>query len=278
MTGLRRGARLWAQQHVANPLDKLTFVVRVPPPGDALLETTGRRTGRLRVTPVCDCLEGDTFWIVGQDGRDADYVRNLEANPLVRVKGSLWRGGWRTGDGAHRRRRRSRRTRADARPRQSLAPPLPGDLRPDRPSAPDDPDRSRTGSGRGVEAGTRRAAEGVTTMPKFMPIIRPRAETVAAMSCIPFDEMLEGVGRYNDELLRAGVLLAAERLHSEWATRLPDWPGAKTEIRRITRVDEFPEDNERVAKERAWREQTGPWPTAAEANGCSQPTEQGADT
>jgi deazaflavin-dependent oxidoreductase (nitroreductase family) len=97
MTGLRRGAKLWVQQYVANPLDKLAFALRVPPPGDALLETTGRRTGRPRVTPVCDCLEGDTFWIVAQDGRDAGYVRNLEANPLVRVKGSLWRGGWRTG-------------------------------------------------------------------------------------------------------------------------------------------------------------------------------------
>lgn len=97
MSGMRRRARLWVQQYVANPLDKLAFALRVPPPGDALLETTGRATGRPRVTPVCDCLEGDTFWIVAQDGRDADYVRNLEANPRVRVKGSLWRGGWRTG-------------------------------------------------------------------------------------------------------------------------------------------------------------------------------------
>lgn len=97
MTDVQRNARLWVQQYVANPLDKVAFALRVPPPGDALLETIGRRTGRPRVTPVCDCLEGDTFWIVAQDGRDADYVRNLEANPHVRVKGSLWRGGWRTG-------------------------------------------------------------------------------------------------------------------------------------------------------------------------------------
>jgi len=57
----------------------------------------GRRTGRRRVTPVCDCLEGDTFWIVAQRGRNADYVRNIEADPRVRVKGSLSRGGWRSG-------------------------------------------------------------------------------------------------------------------------------------------------------------------------------------
>lgn len=97
MTGPRRGARLLVQQYVANPFDKLAFALRVPPPGDALIETTGRVTGRPRVTPVCDGLEGDTFWIVAQDGHDADYVRNLEADPHVRVKGSLWRGGWRTG-------------------------------------------------------------------------------------------------------------------------------------------------------------------------------------
>jgi deazaflavin-dependent oxidoreductase (nitroreductase family) len=85
------------QKSVINPLDRLAFALRIPPPGDALLETIGRRTGRPRVTPVCDCLEGDTFWIVAQDGRDADYVANIEANPRVRVKGSLSRGGWRAG-------------------------------------------------------------------------------------------------------------------------------------------------------------------------------------
>jgi deazaflavin-dependent oxidoreductase (nitroreductase family) len=85
------------QKSVINPLDKLAFALRIPPPGDALLETTGRRTGRPRVTPVCDGLEGDTFWIVAQRGRAADYVRNIAADPRVRVKGSLSRGGWRAG-------------------------------------------------------------------------------------------------------------------------------------------------------------------------------------
>jgi hypothetical protein len=46
---------------------------------------------------VCDCLEGDTFWIVAQRGRQADYVRNIEANPRVRIKGSLSGGAWRAG-------------------------------------------------------------------------------------------------------------------------------------------------------------------------------------
>jgi hypothetical protein len=43
----------------------------------------------------------------------------------------------------------------------------------------------------------------------------------------------------------------------EWARRVPAFPGAKTEIRRITQIDEFPQDNEWVARERAWRQQAG---------------------
>jgi deazaflavin-dependent oxidoreductase (nitroreductase family) len=63
-------------------------------PGVALLETTGRRSGQPRRTPVGEGLEGDTFWIVAEQGRAAGYVRNLEADPRVRVKVG---GAWRTG-------------------------------------------------------------------------------------------------------------------------------------------------------------------------------------
>ena len=85
------------QKSVINPLDKVAFSLRTPPPGDALLETTWRRSGQPHVTPVCDCLEGSTFWIVAQRGRDADYVKNIAANPRVRVKGSLSSSAWRAG-------------------------------------------------------------------------------------------------------------------------------------------------------------------------------------
>ena len=63
-------------------------------PGYALLETTGRSSGLLRRTPVGDGLDGDVFWIVAEHGRRAEYVRNIEADPRVRV---LVRGGWRSG-------------------------------------------------------------------------------------------------------------------------------------------------------------------------------------
>jgi hypothetical protein len=43
----------------------------------------------------------------------------------------------------------------------------------------------------------------------------------------------------------------------EWARRLPAVAGTKCEIRRVPGIDEFPQDNEWVIKERAWRERTG---------------------
>lgn len=85
------------QQRVVNPIVKLAWDLRIPMPGDALLETTGRRTGLPRRTPVCDGLDGQTFWLVAQRGRDADWVRNIEASPRVRIKVSGLRTRWRTG-------------------------------------------------------------------------------------------------------------------------------------------------------------------------------------
>ena len=86
------------QTSVVNPLIRLAFRIGIPDPGDALLETIGRRTGKPRLTPVCDGLEGETFWLLSQRGRDADWVRNIEADPRVRVKlrsrrPTSWRSG-----------------------------------------------------------------------------------------------------------------------------------------------------------------------------------------
>jgi hypothetical protein len=136
---------------------------------------------------------------------------------------------------------------------------------------------------------------------KYMLIMRASDEAMASMMNADFAQMLEEVGRFNDELIRAGVLLAAEGLSDpaegvvvdfsseppvvsdgpygetkelfggyyilnvaskeeavEWARRLPtNGPGFKAEIRRVTTIDEFPQDNEWIKKERAWREATG---------------------
>jgi len=86
------------QTRVINPIVMLAHQLGIPPPGDALLETTGVRTGRPVRTPVCDGLDGQVFWLVAQRGRRADWVRNIQANPRVRVKvrsesGVVWRAG-----------------------------------------------------------------------------------------------------------------------------------------------------------------------------------------
>jgi deazaflavin-dependent oxidoreductase (nitroreductase family) len=62
--------------------------------GWAVLETTGRRSGKRRRTPVGNGLQGDTFWIVAEHGQRAAYVRNIKSDPRVRVRiGRKWRSG-----------------------------------------------------------------------------------------------------------------------------------------------------------------------------------------
>jgi hypothetical protein len=136
---------------------------------------------------------------------------------------------------------------------------------------------------------------------KYMLIMRATDEAYAAFQDVDFNEVMDAMGRYNDEMISAGVLLAAEGLDDaskgvvvdyssqppvvtdgpygetkelfggfwildvaskeeavEWAKRAPmSGPGMKTEIRRVTSIDEFPQDNEWIQKERAWRAATG---------------------
>lgn len=81
-------------RRVADPIVRWALERGIAPPGYALLETTGRKSGQPRRTPVGDGLQGDTFWIVTEHGHRAAYVRNIEANPRVRVKvGRRWRSG-----------------------------------------------------------------------------------------------------------------------------------------------------------------------------------------
>ena len=136
---------------------------------------------------------------------------------------------------------------------------------------------------------------------KYMLILRATDEAMAAFQEVDFNEMLNEMGKFNNELINAGVLVAAEGLDDaketvvvdyssqppvatdgpygetkelfdgfwildvaskeeavEWAKRAPlAGPGTKVEIRRVTSIDEFPQDNEWIQKERAWRESTG---------------------
>ncbi|MDN5749412.1 MAG: YciI family protein [Pseudonocardia sp.] len=136
---------------------------------------------------------------------------------------------------------------------------------------------------------------------KYMLIMRATDETWAAFENVEFEKIMEEMGRFNEEMIQAGVLVAAEGLDDaakgvvvdyssetpvvtdgpygetkelfggfwivdvasqeeavEWAKRAPlAGPGAKAEIRRVASIDEFPQDNEWIQKERAWRERTG---------------------
>jgi hypothetical protein len=137
---------------------------------------------------------------------------------------------------------------------------------------------------------------------KYMLIMRSTDESFAAAAAdVDFDQILEAMGRFNGELISAGVLVAAEGLDDaadgvvvdyssqppvvtdgpygetkelfggywildvaskeeavEWAKRAPlAGPGMKAEIRRVPSIDEFPQDNVWIQKERAWREATG---------------------
>ena len=80
--------------HLINPVVRFLVENGIAPPSYAILETIGRRTGRARRTPVGNGLDGSTFWIVAEHGRRAAYMRNIVANPRVRVKvGRRWRSG-----------------------------------------------------------------------------------------------------------------------------------------------------------------------------------------
>jgi F420H(2)-dependent quinone reductase len=60
------------QKYVLNPPIKMLFAMGVAPPGYALLETTGRKSGKARRTPVGDARVGYQFWIVAEHGMKAD--------------------------------------------------------------------------------------------------------------------------------------------------------------------------------------------------------------
>jgi len=74
----------WVQRYVLNPPVKLAVRSGLVP-GYVLIETRGRRSGKRRVNVVGMHVEGSTGWVVAEQGRHAGYVRNLEAQPDVRV-------------------------------------------------------------------------------------------------------------------------------------------------------------------------------------------------
>ena len=77
--------RAW-QRYVMNPLLKLMPMTGINPFGLSLLETRGRRTGKIRRVPVGNGRQGNDFWIIAEHGSRAGYVANIQSDPRVRVR------------------------------------------------------------------------------------------------------------------------------------------------------------------------------------------------
>ena len=75
------------QKNVANRMMRLM-------PFQTLLETTGRKSGEPRRTPLGGRREGNQFWFVSEFGDKSQYVKNIQANPQVRVR---LNGKWHSG-------------------------------------------------------------------------------------------------------------------------------------------------------------------------------------
>jgi deazaflavin-dependent oxidoreductase (nitroreductase family) len=87
LADLRFRATTALQRHVANPITRRL-------PFQPVLETTGRTSGLPRRTPLGGRRVGDSFWLVSEFGERSQYVRNIKADPRVRVR---IRGRWHTG-------------------------------------------------------------------------------------------------------------------------------------------------------------------------------------
>ena len=87
MTDLRDRITKAFQKRLGNPLTRRL-------PTQTLLETTGRKSGHPRRTPLGGSRVGDQFWFVSEFGEKSQYVKNLKANPNVRVR---LRGRWHNG-------------------------------------------------------------------------------------------------------------------------------------------------------------------------------------
>ncbi|MET0453601.1 MAG: YciI family protein [Mycobacterium sp.] len=133
---------------------------------------------------------------------------------------------------------------------------------------------------------------------RYMLIMRstPEAEAAMAEQEIDFSEIIAAMGRFNEELIKAGVMLAGEGLTGpeegfvvdfdsdppvvtdgpyteakelfngfwildvsskeeakQWARKCPLGTGVRLEVRRVSEIDEFPQDNEWIQKEIQWK-------------------------
>ena len=90
----KRNVSRFITNRLVNPVTRRLLERGLAPRTHALLETTGRKSGLPRRVPLGNGLRGDQFWIVTEHGYAADYVKNIQQDPRVRVKvGRRWRTG-----------------------------------------------------------------------------------------------------------------------------------------------------------------------------------------
>jgi deazaflavin-dependent oxidoreductase (nitroreductase family) len=90
----KRRASTFLTAKLVNPVVRAAARLGLPLPMVVILETRGRRSGKPRRIPVGKALEANTLWVVAEHGLRSSYVRNIQANPRVRVRaGRRWRTG-----------------------------------------------------------------------------------------------------------------------------------------------------------------------------------------
>ncbi len=88
----RRRARHLRVWRLVNPGNQALVGVA---PWWVVLETRRRRGGGSRRTPLArGPMDGDTAWLISVHGRHSHWVRDLEADPAVRIR---LRGRWHAG-------------------------------------------------------------------------------------------------------------------------------------------------------------------------------------
>ncbi|MCA1681346.1 MAG: nitroreductase/quinone reductase family protein [Actinobacteria bacterium] len=91
---VKRAAMRFVTNQLLNRLTRPLLERGLWPHTQALIETTGRTSGLPRRVPVGNGLRDKQFWIVTEHGYGADYVRNIQQNPRMRVKvGRHWHAG-----------------------------------------------------------------------------------------------------------------------------------------------------------------------------------------
>lgn len=81
-------------RYVLNPSVAVLAKLGVRPAMASELETTGRKTGQLRIVPVSAQFDASGAWVICQHGTRSGWGSNIAANPNVRLRqGNQWRSG-----------------------------------------------------------------------------------------------------------------------------------------------------------------------------------------